>query len=118
MALTNRLGTGVFMWEGNTIKVQPSLENLKNLAEATGEDALSYMTTATHPLRLTELFFHLQYGSAYSRNDIYAAFFGRFEDFEKEEFQEALLNCFSQLTGKDLQSAIEPAKDTQKKKGE
>jgi hypothetical protein len=112
----SRLGTGVFIWEGNSIKLQPSLENLRNLSEATGEDALEYMASVDHPLRLTELFFHLQHGSAYSRDDVYAFFFGNFGDFEKAEFQEALMNCFSQMTGKDLAAAIAPADENSPKK--
>ncbi|WP_188063738.1 hypothetical protein [Sphingobium sp. KCTC 72723] len=112
----SRLGTGVFLWEGNSIKLQSSLENLQNLTKATGEDALEYMTTVDHPLRLTELFFHLQHGTDYDRDAIFSFFFGNFGDFEKAEFNEALLTCFSQMTGKDLAAAIEPPKeDTQKK---
>ncbi|WP_288484768.1 hypothetical protein [uncultured Novosphingobium sp.] len=111
----SRLGTGVFLWEGNEIKLQPSLDRLKNLTEATGEDGLNFLASVDSPMRLTTLFHHLQIGSAYSEEDIYSYFFGNFGDFEKEEFQEALMTCFSQMTGKDLAAAIKPADDTQKK---
>lgn len=115
MALKSRLGTGVFQWADNEIKLLPSLDRLKNLAEATGEEALDYMASCAHPMRLTELFFHLQTGSAYTHEEIYAAFFGRIGDFEDLEFQQALMVLFSQMTGKDLAEAIKPADDTQKK---
>ncbi|GFE72372.1 hypothetical protein [Novosphingobium sp. TCA1] len=115
MALKSRLGTGVFQFDDNEIKLLPSLDRLKNLSEATGEEALDYMANCGHPMRLTELFFHLQTGSAYTREEIYAAFFGKLGNFEDEEFNAALMTLFSQMAGKDLAEAIKPATDTQKK---
>jgi len=111
----SRLGTGVFLWEGNEIKLQASLDRLKSLTEATGEDGLDYMGSVDSPLRLTTLFYHLQIGSAYSEEDIYSFFFGNFGDFAKPEFQEALMTCLGHMTGQDLAEAIKPATATQKK---
>lgn len=112
----SRLGTGVFLWDDNEIKLLPSLDRLKNLSEATGEEALEYMASCAHPMRLTTLFYHLQYGSDYSEEDIYSFFFGKLGNFEKTEFQEALMSLFSQMTGKDLAENIEPAKEDSQKK--
>ena len=120
MALKNRLGTGVFLWEGSQIKLQSSLSNLEALSDATGVDAIDFMQTASKPSDLATMFYHLQHGSQYSRDEIYAAFFGRIQDFEKEEWQEAFSNCISDMLGTDKMELIKPAKDgdTQKKKSD
>jgi len=116
MALKNRLGTGVFVWEGNTIKLQSSLSNLEALSQATGKDAIVFLQDARNPADLATIFYHLQHGSEHSRDDIYAAFFGRISDFEKEEWQESFSNCISDMLGVEKMALIKEAKaDTQKK---
>jgi hypothetical protein len=109
MALKNRLGTGVFHWEGENIKLQSSLSNLEALAAATGKDAIEVLQSASTPADLATMFYHLQLGSEYSRDEIYAAFFGRMGDFEKTEWQEALTNCISDMLGVEKMALIQPA---------
>lgn len=115
MALKNRLGTGVFDWEGNKIKLQSSLSNLETLSEATGLDAIEFMQTANKPADLATMFYHLQHGSEFSREEIYAAFFGRMADFEKDEWQEGFANCINDMLGNEKLDLIKPADDTKKK---
>lgn len=116
MALKNRLGTGVFVWDDQSIKLQSSLGNLEALSEATGKDAIEFLQTANKPSDLATMFFHLQYGSAYTCDEIYAAFFGRISEFDKPEWQEAFSNCISDMLGVEKMKLLKPAKeDTQKK---
>lgn len=116
MALKKRLGTGVFLWEGNSIKLQSSLSNLEALSKATGADALEFMQSARNPADLATMFYHLQYGSEHSREDIYAAFFGRMSDFENEDWQEAFSNCIADMLGVEKMALIKPSKDDTQKK--
>lgn len=116
MALKNRLGTGVFVWEGQTIKLQSSLSNLEALSNATGLDAIDFLQTANKPADLATMFYHLQHGSEYSRDEIYAAFFGRMSEFEQPEWQEAFANCISDMLGVEKMKLLKPADEgTQKK---
>lgn len=115
MALKSRLGTGVFNWEGNSIKIRSDLGSLDALSKATGKDPVLFLQTATSQIEMAELFFHLQYDSAYGRDEIYAGFFGRIDDFGKDEFQMKLAKCLGDAIGTDLIEHIEPADDTQKK---
>jgi hypothetical protein len=115
MALKNRLGTGVFNWEGSSIKIRSDLGSLDQLSKATGKDPVLFIQTATSQIELAELFYHLQYDSDYPREEIYAAFFGRIDDFANEEFQMKLAKCLSEALGTDLVDKLEPAQDTQKK---
>lgn len=111
MALKNRLGTGVFAYEGSTIKLQSSLANLEALSEATGADGLIFLQVAKTGGDLATIFYHLQYGSEYSRDEIYAAFFGREDDCETDEWQEAFASCLADVMGKDKAKLIQAMKD-------
>lgn len=116
MAVKNRLGTGVFEYDGQKIKLQSSLENLESLSDATGVDAIEFLQSAAKPADLATLFYHLQHGSEYSRGEIYACFFGRMSDFEKPEWQESFSNCIADMLGVEKMDLIKPAgPDAQKK---
>lgn len=115
MALKNLLGTGVLNWKGNSIKIRSELGSLEALSKATGKDPVLFIQTATQQLEMAELFYHLQYDSAYSRDEIYAGFFGRIEDFTSDEFLTKVAKCLGDCIGTDLVEHIAPADDTQKK---
>ncbi|MEV4934145.1 hypothetical protein [Sphingobium sp. LSP13-1-1.1] len=115
MAMKNLLGTGVFNWKGNSIKIRSELGALDALFQATGKDPLTLLQTATSQMEMAELFFHLQYDTAYTREEIYAGLFARLDDFLSEEFQMKLAKCLADCIGTELVEKLEPAEDTQKK---
>lgn len=115
MALKNRLGTGVFNWEGSSIKIRSDLGSLQQLSEATGKDPILFLQMATTQLEMAELFYHLQHDSEYSRDEIYAAFFCRIDDFQNGDFQMKIAKCLGDAIGTDLIEQLAPEDDTQKK---
>ena len=119
MALKNRLGIGVFTFQGSTIKLQSTLSRLEALSAATGVGGMEFIEQALlsgNPGELTTMFYHLQYGSEYSRDEIHGAFFGRVDDIQSEEWQEAFASCYADLLGIDKAALIKPAKDDTQKK--
>lgn len=115
MALKNRLGTGVFAFQGSEIKIQTSLSKLEALSKAVGKDAMLFIEDCMLSARadaLTDMFYHLQYGSEYPRDDIHAAFFGRVEDFLTPEWQDAFGSCMADALGFDKQALIAPVEAT------
>jgi hypothetical protein len=115
MALKNRLGKGVFTYEGNTIKLQSALSKLEELSKETGVDGLEFIQHASSPKDLTTIFYHLQYGSEYSKDEIHAAFFGRVQDFESEEWQDQFTGCIADLLGADKAALVKAAKEERNK---
>jgi hypothetical protein len=115
MALKSKLGVGVFQWDDQEIKIKSTLSALRSLTNATGKDAIEAIQTATTGMELATVFYHLQTGSQYDEADIYAAFFGRLDNFINDDWQMAFAKCLAECIGTELVDQLKPADDTQKK---
>ncbi len=100
MALKTRIGTAVYEYDGDSIKLAATFAAMEQLAEETGMDALAFIETATTLRGITEMFYHLQADSEYTREEIYQAFFAEPAIFEEAAAQEKLRDCLATVLGK------------------
>jgi len=115
MALKNRIGTATYEYDGDSIKLAATFAAMEQLSEEVGMDALEYIQSATTLRAITELFFHLQVDTNYTREEIYNAFFAEVAIFEKKVIQEKLNDCLETVMGKKRAAMINESKDAQKK---
>jgi hypothetical protein len=106
MALKNRTGTAVYEYDGDTIKLAATFAAMEQLSDEVGMDALEYIQSSTTLREITELFFHLQVDTDYTREEIYNAFFAEVAIFEKKTIQEKLNDCLETVLGKKRAAMI------------
>jgi len=102
MALKNRVHVFTWKYDGDEIQLQSNFGALENLAQETGMDGLEYIQSARNTRELVEVFYHLQFGTEYSRAEIHNAFFAEAAEFNhNEELKDQLARCVLFLTGGD-----------------
>lgn len=119
MALKNRVHVFTWQYDGDEIQLQANFRALEALSEATGMDALDYIQSMQKPRELVETFFHLQFGTEHTRDEIHEAFFSESTAFAEAEMQEQLARMVLHLIGGQkavqLWEEEKKSKDTKKK---
>lgn len=118
MALKNRANTATYEFDGDEITLQANFKALESLSEATGVDGLIYIQTMKTIRDIVEVFYHLQFGTKYTREDIHNAFFTQLAEFNKEENTNKFGSLVATILGADKNEALEKlsaGQDTPKK---
>ena len=118
MALKNRVNIATYEYDGDEIKLQANFGALERLSDETGLDALVYIQSMSGPRQIVEVFYHLQFGTTYTRAEIHDAFFAELSAFERPEVQKNLENVIMKLLGADKGKVLEEldGDETSKKK--
>ena len=115
MALKNRVNVGTYEYDGDEIKLQANFAALERLSEEKGVDALIYIQTMETIRDIVEVFYHLQFGTTYSRAEIHEAFFAELGAFNDPAIQEQLKSVIETVLGANKAALLKETEGTQKK---
>ncbi|MCC4257005.1 hypothetical protein [Sphingobium lactosutens] len=85
MALKNRVAIATYEYDGDEIQLQANFAALERLSESVGIDPIVYIQSMKSLRDITEVFFHLQFGTTHTRQEIYECFFADVVKIETDE---------------------------------
>lgn len=116
MALKNRVAVATYEYDGDEIQLQANFAALERLSEATGVDAIVYIQSVQNIRDIVEVFFHLQFGTTHTREEIHNAFFAEIVELEKAEVQKKLGEAIAIMLGAKKNEVLEKLSTEDNKK--
>ncbi|MGA1849473.1 hypothetical protein VH570_01380 [Sphingobium sp. HT1-2] len=107
MALKNRVAIATYEYDGDEIQLQANFAALERLSEATGVDAIVYIQSVQNLRDIVEVFYHLQFGTTHTREEIHNAFFAEIVELEKAEVQRKLGEAIAIMLGAKKNEVLE-----------
>lgn len=119
MALPNRIGSYTFEHADGSIKLSATLAATDALEADVGQDWRPYIGTAGLDVvkRLTNIFYHFQQGTEYTKDEIFNWLSGDITEWEQPETVQKLNDMFATLNGVQYLKQF-PKVDASKKKAQ